>query len=876
MFTSNSHGFLDNDVVRVTATTVPGGVSVVVVYFVTFINNNTFHLRTSYTDALSTISATSAGVGVTVSKIYGRGADSPGAPTGDTTFAIVPVSPADTLRVVGSKFVFKGEEYTVAQYDSTIITNDSFARITVDRPLVNSILAYNTSYTAKAGVAYLSQSSAGTLTIRISLTRVTGHDLLDIGTGSYADTNYPGEIYGAPANPLNQSQETQERNVGRCFYVTTDQWGNFNVGPYFTVDQGTGHVKLAASISLSNVDGLGFKKGATVSEFSVDSSMIDNATDTVPTENATRIYIERRLGVTHAGTVVSDELLIPLNTGGFLPLNGLLRMKGNIDLGNSAGTAAFRVVNAADPVNDTDLVNKQSLVFSNMSELTFTSPTDMQIPVFTGTASTGRLINATIDGDISFARTNSTITTGIKDGKIVNAMVSSTAAVDQTKLNLDNSYASVSSVLITNIARDITGLVTLTYAVLTLAPFSTATRIIVSGVTPVGFNGTFTVLSCNTTTITYNSGTTSVVASTAVTGVTVVPMKGIASFNTANFTVTNGYVSLKANGSGLNSLAQIASYTVLGNNTAGVGDVTAVAYSTVCSTGGAVIKSQYTRKTMLRTTDTETQGFSAVVWSDSTAYSSTTDNSAIVIRSSDGSISANTGNLVKLQIGSKDALASSYASQSGDAYIQLTAYHANNGAIVLNSKDSDDSATSIVYKSSKHEFKTNDGNAYAPLASGAITTTAITTGSETTQGYITGNWQLTGKFESTYAADLAEYYEGDRIYEVGTVLVFGGDFEVTISSKLNDSRVAGVVSNTAAYAMYSECPGDKNLVALQGRVPCKVVGKISKGDMLVTSSIRGVAIAAQGTVLVGTVIGKALQTYESDHIGLIEISVGRT
>jgi cell shape-determining protein MreC len=75
--------------------------------------------------------------------------------------------------------------------------------------------------------------------------------------------------------------------------------------------------------------------------------------------------------------------------------------------------------------------------------------------------------------------------------------------------------------------------------------------------------------------------------------------------------------------------------------------------------------------------------------------------------------------------------------------------------------------------------------------------------------------------------------------------------------------------------MYDACPGFKNLVALQGRVPCRVVGKIKKGDLLVTSSIAGVAIAAVD-VKVGTVVGKALQDYDSDHIGTIEIAVGRT
>ena len=59
------------------------------------------------------------------------------------------------------------------------------------------------------------------------------------------------------------------------------------------------------------------------------------------------------------------------------------------------------------------------------------------------------------------------------------------------------------------------------------------------------------------------------------------------------------------------------------------------------------------------------------------------------------------------------------------------------------------------------------------------------------------------RFEATYA-DLAEYYEGDVEYEVGTVLVFGGDKEVTTTDTKGDTRVAGVVSDLSAYTMNSK------------------------------------------------------------------------
>jgi hypothetical protein len=69
--------------------------------------------------------------------------------------------------------------------------------------------------------------------------------------------------------------------------------------------------------------------------------------------------------------------------------------------------------------------------------------------------------------------------------------------------------------------------------------------------------------------------------------------------------------------------------------------------------------------------------------------------------------------------------------------------------------------------------------------------------------------------------------------------------------------------------------GTRALIALQGRVPCKVVGKIRKGDIIVASSIPGVAVSAGTKALPGTIIGKALQNYDSDHIGKIEVAVGR-
>jgi hypothetical protein len=75
--------------------------------------------------------------------------------------------------------------------------------------------------------------------------------------------------------------------------------------------------------------------------------------------------------------------------------------------------------------------------------------------------------------------------------------------------------------------------------------------------------------------------------------------------------------------------------------------------------------------------------------------------------------------------------------------------------------------------------------------------------------------------------------------------------------------------------MNEQCLGIKTLVALQGRVPCRVVGKIRKGDLMVTSTIAGTAVSAGSEAKAGTIIGKALEDYDSDHIGTIEVAVGR-
>jgi hypothetical protein len=121
-------------------------------------------------------------------------------------------------------------------------------------------------------------------------------------------------------------------------------------------------------------------------------------------------------------------------------------------------------------------------------------------------------------------------------------------------------------------------------------------------------------------------------------------------------------------------------------------------------------------------------------------------------------------------------------------------------------------------------------------------------------------------------ADLAENYLGDVKYEAGTVVMFGGNAEVTLALD-GTRRVAGVVSTNPAHLMNEGLQGETVIaLALQGRVPCKVTGKIRKGDMLVAAG-NGHARSEEDPKF-GQVIGKALEDFDGDS-GVIEVVVGR-
>ena len=122
-------------------------------------------------------------------------------------------------------------------------------------------------------------------------------------------------------------------------------------------------------------------------------------------------------------------------------------------------------------------------------------------------------------------------------------------------------------------------------------------------------------------------------------------------------------------------------------------------------------------------------------------------------------------------------------------------------------------------------------------------------------------------------ADLAENYTADAEYAPGTVVHFGGEQEVSICDVDMCTRVAGVVSTNPAYLMNGRLESTHVVaVALTGRVPTKVRGPISKGDLIVSAG-EGYA-RAETLPQVGTVIGKALEDFDGDS-GVIEVVVGK-
>lgn len=193
--------------------------------------------------------------------------------------------------------------------------------------------------------------------------------------------------------------------------------------------------------------------------------------------------------------------------------------------------------------------------------------------------------------------------------------------------------------------------------------------------------------------------------------------------------------------------------------------------------------------------------------------------------------------------------------------------------------------------------QTLNGNIYFRVNNGGTQTTALTLSS--TAGVELGNLSvgniinsnangvgnigssstyfntIFAKATSAQYADLAERFHADQAYAPGTVVMLGGAAEITAAMEDACDDVFGVISTNAAFTMNGAAGDDTThpAVAMTGRVPVKVVGRVRKGDRLVSAG-NGLARSAKKTEINAfNVIGRSLENKDTQDEGTVEAIV---
>jgi hypothetical protein len=755
-----------------------------------------------------------------------------GSTPGDRVIAVSRItSNIDIDRINNSDMIFThdGKTFRVSNYtERTDSSNGDYEYATV---VINDVAGSDINVPATSAGLPSSLVIAGsqrtlplclpagenaTITIAISTLRANGHDFNDIGSGGFNSSNYPGVIYGPPIQTPSQAAEVQERGKGRVFWVSTDQDGFFRVGKYFEVDQGTGTVTFAASIAISNLDGLGFRRGVRISEFSNDDLLSDSDPQAVPTEYAVDEFINRRLHFQRDGSVVGlNRQLGP----GVLARDGSTSMTGDLNAGGN------QISNLADPRSDQpqdattkSYVDGRTPFGDEAIGADKANRTTNDILVFDGTT----YDNATPAGDVSISVANNVATFNIAPGAIEDGDIAANAIIAQSKLLLN----------------------------------AATTRIDAVGINQNDL--------------------------------------GVASFNSLQFNSTNGWVYIKNNGVGYETLPELPNEYVIGRIGTGAGEAMAVTFADVVNRGGTFTTTGQADSIVKTKSDGGIDGQSLYIDNykiiDQTANTlNVTTPGGAVIFDSVGTIPSNTTTTFagSVDIGSVGVAPSTHQKNSSfgsntdttlnqsrlavdwiySSFIEAPGEKDANGtgiAIGAGTGFSNAGEVAIIANDNQPAI-TFQQTKFIPYTNGTYDIGSSTNAFGTMYGQAT----------SAQYADLAENYLADDDYEVGTVVAFGGELEVTVTQTKGDHRVAGVVSTNPAHLMNSELKGDNvKPIALQGRVPCKVIGKVEKGDMLVTSAIAGHAIV-NNSPGIGQVIGKAVGTKNDEGKGLVEVVVGR-
>jgi len=172
------------------------------------------------------------------------------------------------------------------------------------------------------------------------------------------------------------------------------------------------------------------------------------------------------------------------------------------------------------------------------------------------------------------------------------------------------------------------------------------------------------------------------------------------------------------------------------------------------------------------------------------------------------------------------------------------------------------SGTSVNFRN-----QTTNGNITFSVNQGGVPTTVMTINGS--NGTISGN-QINANY-----ADVAERFEADEILAPGTVVELGGLAEITKVTQDLSENVFGVISTRAAYLMNSQAGTDETHppVAMTGRVPVKVKGRVNKGDRLVSAGNGCARSAATGEATAFNVLGRSLVNKLTDGEGVVEAIV---
>jgi hypothetical protein len=137
-----------------------------------------------------------------------------------------------------------------------------------------------------------------------------------------------------------------------------------------------------------------------------------------------------------------------------------------------------------------------------------------------------------------------------------------------------------------------------------------------------------------------------------------------------------------------------------------------------------------------------------------------------------------------------------------------------------------------------------------------------------------------GTATSARYADLAERYRADRVYTPGTIVMLGGDQQITLAIGQGTLSMFGVISTSPGLMLNSNAGDDSThpYVALAGQVPVRVVGRVHKGQRLITSNVDGCAEAVNDSQLDSinylAIIGRALENKDSVEEGKVLVAVG--